>query len=87
MRGADLETGPDTEHFGGGMMTTPVSGRFDCESSITNAIEELRRRGVHRDDLERSLMAIAPVDLDLLAAILRRIDMAQAARVVQVRAA
>lgn len=61
---------------GGGMGTKPLPLRYDCEASITKALAALQREGVHRDDLETTLIALAPVDLDLLAIVLRRFDMA-----------
>ncbi|MFP1630660.1 hypothetical protein ACLB6G_02885 [Zhengella sp. ZM62] len=69
------------------MGTKPVALRYDCEASITKAIAALRQEGVHRDDLEARLMALGPVDLDLLAAVLRRLDMAKALGETEARAA
>lgn len=58
------------------MVTKPGAVRFDTETAIAEALAGLAAKGVHRETLETTLIALAPVDLDLLAIVLRRYDMA-----------
>ncbi|MCB1419967.1 MAG: hypothetical protein R3D65_18440 [Zhengella sp.] len=60
------------------MSSRPGTLRFDTEQAIVEAVAKLRNRGVHREDIDRTMIALGPVDLDLLAIVLRRLDMAEA---------
>lgn len=58
------------------MDAKPGAVRFDTETVITEALAGLAARGVPRENMETTLIALGPVDLDLLAIVLRRFDMA-----------
>ena len=48
--------------------------RFDSESTIREALRLLMRKGIGREELEETLVTCGPVDLDLLADVMRRFD-------------
>ncbi|WP_133122801.1 hypothetical protein [Zhengella mangrovi] len=56
------------------MTSEPEDLRFVTEKSITDGLLLLMRRGIERDKLEETLVSCGPVDLDLLAKIMRHFD-------------
>ena len=57
--------------WGKRMRDYPDNMRFDTEKGITDALLFLLSRGVAEDHLEETLVQCGPVDLDLLAQIMR----------------
>ena len=57
--------------WGKSMREYPDNMRFDSEKGITEALLFLLSRGVAEDQLEETLVQCGPVDLDLLAQIMR----------------
>lgn len=51
--------------------------RLDSETAIMRNIVRLLRQGTSREQVEEELVRQGPVDLDLLSAIIKRIDASQ----------